>query len=50
MCEFVDNAGGIIEHAFVIGVAKGHDIVVHHKNLLNLPWMDDIMSQYFQKV
>ena len=33
----------------VIGVAKGHDVVVHHHHLFNCPRADDVMSQYFQK-
>ena len=35
---------------FGIGVAKGHDFVGHHQDLLNFPCADDIISQSFRKV
>ena len=34
---------------FGIGVAMGHDIVVHRQNLLNFPWVDGIISQSVHK-
>ena len=50
MCNFSENARGIIEPALGICVSKGHDFVGHHHNLLNSPRADEVVSQYFQKV
>ena len=50
VCEFKENSRGLIETVFGIGVAKGHDIVGCHQHFFNLPQVDYIMSQSYQKV
>ena len=50
MCKFVENVRRLIELEFGICVSKGHDIVVHHKELFNSPRADDAMSPSIHKV
>ena len=41
---------GFLEPALGIGVAKYHDVIVHHQQLLDWTREDDVMSQSIQKV
>ena len=50
MCKFAEISRGILEPYFVIGVAKGRDIVGHHQHLFNFSSVDAIMYQSIQKV
>ena len=49
MCKFAENVRTLREPMFVIGVAKGYDVVGHTQNLFNSPLVDYVMTQSVQK-
>ena len=42
--------GGALDPEFCVGVSKGCEVVGHHQQLTNCPWLDEIMSQTIQQV